>query len=99
MLKSYKSSGGNIEDLERINELFVNARNEDKKVIIKSFIKGIEMEPNRKDIKRIVFWFLEDDALSYKDALPEKQRRTVPQIVVKQRVEVTLEKEVLKRLT
>ncbi|PLS16073.1 hypothetical protein CVD28_18680 [Bacillus sp. M6-12] len=35
--------------------------------------KKIKMEPNRKDIKSIVFWFLEDNALSLKDALPESE--------------------------
>jgi len=67
------------EALANFNELFVDASNENKRILIRSLIKQIEMEPNRKDIKRIVFWFLEDSALSLKNALPRNEpRRAVP---------------------
>ena len=66
------------EALENFNALFTGASNENKKILIKSLIKKIEVESNRKEIKRIVFWFLEDSALSLKNALPNNEgRRTV----------------------
>jgi site-specific DNA recombinase len=67
------------EALENFNELFIGASSENKKILVKSLIKKIEMESNRKEIKRIVFWFLEDNALYLKDALPKNEvSRTVP---------------------
>lgn len=83
-----------IEALTNFNELFDLASNEEKRALLKALIKRIEMEPNRKDIKRIVFWF--SDVI----ALPQSEvGRTVSQIVVKQRVEVVLDKKWLNKLT
>lgn len=62
-----------IEALANFDKLFRSASTENKKVLIRSLIRKIEMDVNRKDIKSIVFWFLEDNALSLKDALPENE--------------------------
>lgn len=67
------------EALANFGELFDDASNENRKILIRSLIKRIEMEPDRKDIKRIVFWFLEDNAISSSNALPVNDSgRTVP---------------------
>lgn len=69
------------EALANFGELFDDASNENRKVLIRSLIKKIKMEPDRKDIKRIVFWFLEDNAISLSNALPVNEaRRTIPQL-------------------
>lgn len=49
--------------LENFDNLFESATNEQKKLLIRAIIKKIEVEPNRKDIKNITFWFDYDDAL------------------------------------
>jgi site-specific DNA recombinase len=61
-----------IEALKNFDKLFECATNEEKRVLMKALIKRIEMEPNRKDIKTIVFWFSEDNGLPVKTI-----RRTV----------------------
>lgn len=64
--------------LANFNELFAEASNDNKKSLVRSLIKQIEMEPNRKEVKRVVFWFSEGNAFSKNDALPESEgRRTV----------------------
>ncbi|MCM3022325.1 recombinase family protein [Heyndrickxia ginsengihumi] len=66
------------EALANFNELFAEASNDNKKVLVRSLIRQIEMEPNRKEVKRVVFWFSEGNAFSKNDALPESEgRRTV----------------------
>ncbi|MGP3610351.1 recombinase family protein [Anoxybacteroides rupiense] len=61
-----------IEALRNFSALYDTASNEQKKALIRAIIKKIEVEPNRKDIKRITFWFDYDDAL-----LLSKTRGTV----------------------
>lgn len=67
-----------IEALKNFDKLFECATNEEKRVLMKSLIKRIEMEPNRKDIKTIVFWFSEDNGLPVKTI-----RRTLSQMTQK----------------
>lgn len=64
-----------IDALINFNSLYDNATYEEKKSLIRAIIKKIEVEPNRKDIKRITFWFDYDDAL-----LLSKTGGTVSQI-------------------
>ncbi|KUP24379.1 recombinase [Paenibacillus sp. DMB5] len=45
------------EALINFNELFGIASAEEKKALIRSIVKEIQMEQNRKDIKKITFWF------------------------------------------
>ncbi|MDN4093767.1 recombinase family protein [Brevibacillus agri] len=52
-----------IEALKNFEQLFDSASNEEKRQLVRSLIKRIEMEPNRKDVKTIVFWFSEDNGL------------------------------------
>ncbi|KPV45776.1 hypothetical protein AN477_00100, partial [Alicyclobacillus ferrooxydans] len=53
------------------------------KSLIRAVIKKIEVEPNRKDIKKITFWFDYDDAL-----LLSKTGGTVPQVVLPAQVAI-----------
>ena len=67
-----------LEALNNFKELFEDTSNENRKTLINSLIKNIEMETNRKDIKRISFWFLEDNTPTSGFALPKgKGRRTI----------------------
>lgn len=59
--------------LENFDNLYETATNEEKKLLLRAIIKKIEVEPNRKDIKKITFWFDFDDAL-----LLSKTGGTVP---------------------
>ncbi|MEK4343146.1 recombinase family protein [Brevibacillus sp. FSL L8-0710] len=61
-----------IEALTNFDTLFECATNEEKRILMKSLIKEIVMEPNRKEIKTIVFWFSEGNGLPVKTL-----RRTV----------------------
>lgn len=49
--------------LENFDNLFETATNEEKKLLVRAIIKKIEVEPNRKELKHITFWFDYDDAL------------------------------------
>jgi site-specific DNA recombinase len=61
--------------LINFNSLFDSATNEEKKTLIRALIKRIDVEPDRKTIKDITFWFF------YKPTLPlSKVRGTVPQV-------------------
>ncbi|WP_245208069.1 hypothetical protein [Sediminibacillus dalangtanensis] len=61
-----------IYTLKNFNKLFDQADGKEKKLLIRSLIKEIHVEENRKDIKKITFWF------SSVDVLPSiKTRRTV----------------------
>jgi site-specific DNA recombinase len=44
-----------IEAFRNFSALYDMASNEQKKALIRAIIKKIEVEPNRKDIKRITF--------------------------------------------
>lgn len=59
--------------LLNFNELFQKAEDEEKKMLVRALIKEIQMEENRKDIKRITFWFFSESALP-----SSKGSRTVP---------------------
>ncbi|KPV44517.1 recombinase family protein, partial [Alicyclobacillus ferrooxydans] len=52
-----------MDALSNFDVLYDKASNEEKKSLIRAVIKKIEVEPNRKDIKKITFWFDYDDAL------------------------------------
>lgn len=62
-----------IEALRNFSALYDTASNEQKRALVRAIIKKIEVEPNRKDVNRITFWFDYDDAL-----LLSKTRRTIP---------------------
>jgi len=49
--------------LEHFDSLYKTATFEQRKLLLRALIKKIEVEPNRKDIKCITFWFDYDDAL------------------------------------
>ena len=49
--------------LLNFNDLFHRANGEEKKMLVRALIKEIQMEENRKDIKRITFWFSSENAL------------------------------------
>ncbi|MBP1906325.1 site-specific DNA recombinase [Paenibacillus turicensis] len=61
-----------VEALNNFDLLFENAQNDEKKQLIRALIKNIEVEPDRKNLKSIIFWFSEDNALPQSDT-----RRTV----------------------
>ncbi|HDR4582813.1 recombinase family protein [Bacillus paranthracis] len=65
-----------INALENFTDLYENATYEQKKSLLRAIIKKIEVQPNRKDIKGITYWFDcdngQDDAL-----LVSKEGRTV----------------------
>lgn len=52
-----------IEALRNFNDLYEMATNQQRKELVRAIIKKIEVEPNRKDIKKVTFWFDFDDAL------------------------------------
>jgi site-specific DNA recombinase len=72
-----------IEALRNFSSLYDTASNEQKKALVRAIIKKIEVEPNRKDINRITFWFDYDDAL-----LLSKTRRTISQMTQIPRTDV-----------
>ncbi|MFJ8531687.1 recombinase family protein [Bacillus sp. NPDC094106] len=61
-----------IHALKNFNKFFKMVNDEEKKLLIRSLIREIQMEENRKDIKEITFWFLPDSVLP-----SNKVRRTV----------------------
>jgi site-specific DNA recombinase len=66
-----------IEALTNFENLFETASNEEKKALIRALIKEIHVEADRKSIKNIVFWFLEDDKIT-SNVLPlQGERRTL----------------------
>ncbi|EMI11391.1 recombinase family protein [Anoxybacillus gonensis] len=60
-----------IEALSNFENLYDTADNETKKMLLRSIIKSIEVDPNRKEIKSIVFWFLENNASFENNDLPK----------------------------
>lgn len=56
-----------IEAMQNFEVMFEIADNEEKKQLIRALVKRIEMEPDRKSLKSIVFWFSEDNALPLND--------------------------------
>ncbi|WP_027086850.1 recombinase family protein [Cohnella panacarvi] len=58
-----------IEALKNFDDLFEVASNEEKRKLMRSIIKEIHVEPDRKKVKDIVFWFTEGDA-PLQSALP-----------------------------
>lgn len=62
-----------IHVLTNFNKLFKIVNDEEKKLLIRSLIREVRMEANRKDIKEITFWFLPDSILP-----SNKVRRTLP---------------------
>lgn len=48
---------------EHFDSLYKTATFEQRKLLLRALIKKIEVEPNRKDMKCITFWFDYDDAL------------------------------------
>jgi site-specific DNA recombinase len=65
-----------IAALLNFNELFHKADGEEKKMLVRALIKEILMDENRKDIKKIAFWFSSENALP-----SNKGSRTVPQVI------------------
>lgn len=59
--------------LNSFNELFYKADSEEKKMLIRALIKEIQMENDRKDIRKITFWFFPESDLPSNDV-----SRTVP---------------------
>ncbi|WP_249704709.1 recombinase family protein [Bacillus zhangzhouensis] len=49
--------------LKNLKKLFEIVSDDEKKVLVRSLIKEIQMEENRKDIKKITFWFSSDNVL------------------------------------
>jgi site-specific DNA recombinase len=73
-----------IEALGRFEELYSDASNEEKRALMRSLIKEIHMDSDRKAIKNIVFWFTENDVSNASDALPTTEMgRTVSQVTAK----------------
>lgn len=52
-----------IAALLNFNELFHKADGVEKKMLVRALIKEIQMEENRKEIKKITFWFSSESAL------------------------------------
>ncbi|MNW68243.1 hypothetical protein D3C74_469600 [compost metagenome] len=46
-----------IDALRNFNIVYAKANFEQKKALMKAVIRKVEMEANRKDIKRLSFWF------------------------------------------
>lgn len=66
-----------VDALKSFEDMFEEATNEEKRALLRALIKEIHMEADRKSIKNIVFWFMEDDSFM-KSALPVSDvRRTV----------------------
>lgn len=64
--------------LNAFDQVFDSADVASKKLLIRSLVKSIEVNSNRKSLKRIVFWNSEDSTIFSNIALPqEQQRRTV----------------------
>lgn len=64
--------------LEAFEYVFDGADMSAKKLLIRSLIKSIEVNSDRKSLKRIVFWNSEDSTIFSEIVLPkEQQRRTV----------------------
>ncbi|ADU32494.1 recombinase family protein [Evansella cellulosilytica] len=67
-----------IDTLKNFDNLFEKANGEEKKLLIRSLIKNVEMEKDRKEIKHIAFWFAEGNGPKPPNGLPpSKVRRTV----------------------
>lgn len=58
--------------LHNFNELFHRADSEEKKMLVRALIKEIEMENDRKDIKKVTFWFSSESVLP-----SNKESRTI----------------------
>lgn len=56
-----------IEALQNFEMMFQQAENQEKKKLIKALIKKVEVEADRKQLKSIIFWFSEDNALPSSD--------------------------------
>ncbi|MGE7271524.1 recombinase family protein [Brevibacillus panacihumi] len=81
-----------VDALKNFDALFAEASNDEKRALLRALIKEIHMEADRKSIKNIVFWFTEDDSFSH-FALPVSDvQRTVSQIVVKWKAEITIDR-------
>ncbi|MCI2253595.1 recombinase family protein [Domibacillus sp. PGB-M46] len=63
--------------LVNFNEIFYKADDEEKKVLVRTLIKEIKMEENRKEIKEMTFWFFSERVLP-----SNKEWRTISQIIV-----------------
>ncbi|MEC2074005.1 recombinase family protein [Alkalihalophilus marmarensis] len=61
-----------IYTLKNFNKFFAIVSDEERKLLVRSLIKEIHMEENRKDVKKITFWFSSDNVLP-----SNKARRTV----------------------
>lgn len=79
--------------LKYFDDFFDKVEHEEKKLLVRTLIKEIRMAENREEIGEITFWFSPNKSLP-----SSKVSRTVPQIVVKQRVEVELSKTVLEQI-
>lgn len=80
-----------INTLKSFDTLFEKANGEEKKLLIRSLIKNVEMEQDRKEIKSIAFWFSEGNGpIPPNDLPPSKVRRTVPQVIVKRKFELVI---------
>jgi len=64
-----------IAALTNFNALFYKADSHEKRMLVRALIKEIHMEENRKDIKRVIFWFSSDN-----DLPSNNMGRTVPQV-------------------
>ncbi|PYF07894.1 recombinase family protein [Ureibacillus chungkukjangi] len=65
--------------LKAFDQVFDQADMPSKKLLIRSLIKSIEVNLDRKSLKRIVFWNSEDSTIFSEIVLPqEPRRRTVP---------------------
>ncbi|MED3282577.1 recombinase family protein, partial [Bacillus thuringiensis] len=71
--------------LGNFNKLFKIVNDEEKKLLIRSLIREVQMEANRKDVKEITFWFLPSSVLP-----SNKVRRTVSQVIVKRKWEIEI---------
>jgi site-specific DNA recombinase len=59
--------------LKNFDQFFSLVSDEEKKLLVRSLIKEIKMEDNRKDVKEITFWFSSNSSLP-----SSKVSRTVP---------------------
>lgn len=64
-----------VEALMNFECLYEEATNGERRSLLRSLIKEINMEADRKSIKNIVFWFTEDDGTSASDCLPKREAR------------------------
>jgi len=79
--------------LENFEEIFNKASYEEKKELLRTVFDEINVTKDRKELKDVTITFSNANFLPYSEI-----RGTVSQIVVKQRVEVVLEKDILVRL-